>query len=243
MSPWPLYRTVRELIGVHAGRAAVIVGGGPSAPREMECAPVDALHISVNGHGFKLRPCEYAIALDKLDKQLRPFAVPLISRHLWADFRILETPQPNSGIAAAWVARLMGCRPIFLIGMDCFSGAVYFHNPTAATPGKSEAPAVHIGRWREFFNAYRGDFRVFGGPLASVLSETVVRDRLAGPVLREMLEREVAGRLVEFTTDVLLGSVARPFRKGATAELRNSEADNLFKQHKARPVVPRVNAA
>lgn len=240
----PPYRTVRALIHAHVGRPAVVIGGGPSAPRELEAAPRDgALFLSVNAHGFKLHACDYAVALDKIESQLRPFGVPLISRHVWADYRILQAPQPNSGIVAAWVARLMGCRPVWLCGMDCYDGAVYFHDARAETPAKSESPDIHLGRWREFFAMYRGDFRVLGGPLASVLAERLVRDRLAGAVTRETLEREVAGRFVQLTRDVTLGACARPFTKGETLELRVCEADKLVSNRQARRVRPEANAA
>lgn len=243
MNVWPPYRTVRELVHVHAGRAAVIVGGGPSALEGFKRAPSDALCISVNAHGFKLRSCEYAVALDKIDKQLRPFGVPIVSRHLWADFRILETPAPNSGIAAAWVARLMGCGPIFLTGMDCYAGDTYFHNATAATPGKSEAAEVHLARWREFFRTFRGDYVALGGPLERMLAEPHAPAPLQGPIARELLLSEVAGRFVEIRRAVELGFVRRPFFKGDTVELRLVEADRLELEHMARRITPQSDAA
>lgn len=228
---WAPYRTVRELIHRHRRQPAIVIGGGPSAPSGLKLCPDDAVAISANDHGFKLRRCDYITALDRIEKRLRPHGVPVISRHLFADYRAHTYPQPSSGILGAWLARLMGCTPIYIVGMDCFSGETYFHDPTAKSSGFSEPPRNHIARWRDFLHKYPAAYAAFDGPL---------RDQCASidreyPPGRDRLEREIAGVTIRFHREAMFRAHGfdRPFAAGDVIEVSAAEAQKLINERKA----------
>lgn len=127
----------------HKHRPAIVVGGGPSAPQQLEYLRkqgADYLVLSANGHAVKLglQP-DYIVCKDHkhtetkalMEPMLREIGAPLLARHYWADYRLARWPiQGNSGMMALGAAALMGCAPIFPIGFDCYQGATYFHAPT-----------------------------------------------------------------------------------------------------------------
>lgn len=133
-----------ELYGVFMGYPAVVVGGGPSAPRLWaELAPIhrQMLVISANGHAARLgltpdlivcKDHTHTETKELMEPGLRKLGRPIASRHYWADFRLPKWPiQGNSGQMAIGVAALMGCAPIFPIGFDCYQNGTYFHDPDA----------------------------------------------------------------------------------------------------------------
>src|SRR5690606_2937648 len=67
----------RELILSASGKAAIVLGGGPSCPddfsRVREAFP-NAVKISANLHGFKLTDCDYIVSVDDELKQKRDAA-------------------------------------------------------------------------------------------------------------------------------------------------------------------------
>lgn len=224
------YKTVRELIHRHRRQPAVVIGGGPSAPAGLARCPADAIAISANDHGFKLRGCDYIASLDRIEGRLRAHAAPLISRHLFADYRVLVAPQPNSGIVGAWLARLMGCTPIYLVGMDCWSGEAYFHNATAKSSGFSEPPRNHIARWREFLLRFPAAYAAFEGPLKAQCASMEEY-----PPGRDRLEREVAGVPVRFHREAIFRAYGldRTFGAGDVIEVSAVEAQQLINERKA----------
>lgn len=240
-SSWPPYQTVRPLIHSQVGRMAVIQGGGPTLDAGMALCPGEALYLSVNDHGCKyfLRHPEhparasYIVACDKIEPRVRLHKLPVFSRHMWADYRILYMPAPSSGMAAAWVARMLGCAPIVILGMDCFSGATYADDPKARSTGHNIPPRVHLQRWRKFAKEFPAQYRVIGchPELAQILGAYVAGEPAAAPVEREQLETDLRGVRVRITRPGTAVSM-RDFEPGTELELGRAEAEAIIKQRK-----------
>lgn len=165
-------RTTDELIGCARGRPAVVIGGGPSAPEDLARLGSDeagAIYVSSNDHGYRLRPCHFACAVDDLEARLRTAPAVIVARKDWADVRPVNFPRNNSGRLAAWLARLLGCAPIYLVGMDCYGGETYFHAPDAVSCGSLQPVRQHVAEWATFFRAWPGDYRALSGPLSELV--------------------------------------------------------------------------
>lgn len=249
--PWPLYQTLRPLIHAHLGRPALIMGGGASLLQAFPSFPPNAVHISVNDHGCRFmrhtlgidRQPDYIVACDRIERQVRfdvrppgtgaPWRVPLISRWMFADYRMLFSVAPNSGVAAAWAARLMGCAPIILAGMDLYVGPTYFDAPTAISSGRNVPPAEHRQRWYRL-SKYPGMYRTLGGDdvLASHFGvyDPAEPVRLPPPPVSQ-LAFELQRYRVRLTADALI--TQRPFSDGAVLDIAQREHDHLVRQRKA----------
>lgn len=225
-SPERPYRTLRELVHAYKGMPAVVMGGGPSLPGELERCPGrgQALYISANDHGAKLVGCDYIVAHDKIEERLRPFGVPLVSRHLWADIRYVTFPAANSGVIAAWVAAMFGCAPIHIAGMDCWTGGTYWHDPNAKSAGHLLSRDVHLGRWRQLMTTAPAEYRPMGSVLGDAVRAWAVQTP-AGPAPREACLASVAGVVVRFERDATLKT--RRFRAGERVELTKHEAQKF----------------
>lgn len=175
-------RTLRDLIHAHAGRPAIVMGGGPSLPWAFVPffntlgLPADAVLISANAHGCRLadhgfcRRPDYIVCVDNIEAQLRPWGVPIIARREWADVVMFQKPVHGSGRVAAFVAWVLGCSPIILAGMDVYTGGVYYDDPDAFSPDSSIGMHTQIERWAQFNRlGINHRIRVLpGSPLAGV---------------------------------------------------------------------------
>lgn len=190
-------RTVRELVHVHHGKPAVVLGGGPSLPSQLGRCPSrgEAVYISANDHGARFVECDYIAALDNIEPKVRPLGKPLISRKLWADFRLITAPTRSTGILCAWLARLMGCAPIYICGMDCFDphAGTYFHDPHAVSGGFSLKKQKHVEKWLDMMRKHPAEYVPMGEPLASAIDKSC---RVLGPARREAILTEIRGVLV-----------------------------------------------
>lgn len=241
MRTWPPYQTLRPLIHAHVGRTAVIMGGGPTLIDAMRIAPAEALYISANDHGCRLfkntpgetRQVSYIVACDKIEFRVRPFAIPIIGRHMWADYRLLFMPGPSSGMAAAWAARFMGCAPIILTGMDFYTGGTYHDDPQAASTGKNIAAKSHAVRWQSLVALYPAQYRTIGcyPGLANRLGIYDPKERAAPPIAREQLLKELRSEHVRLKIESMISM--RIFPAGAQLELHVEEAKKLFKTRRA----------
>jgi hypothetical protein len=175
----PLPKLIFSLLGAHVGRPAVVIGGGPSAPRQWDKAAANLdnpVLISANGHAFKLGTgADYIFCKDHrstetkelMEPALREFDVPIVSRYYWADFRVVRWPVTgNSGMMAIGLAAMMGCCPIVPIGFDAYQNGTYFHNLTVTNVslGRPE------GHWRSRYQRLRdtlsgANVRAIDGPL------------------------------------------------------------------------------
>lgn len=238
---WPPYQTMRPLIHAHAGRAAAIMGGGPSLSEGFAKVPAGAVLFSVNDHGYRhfkahphnARPIDYIVACDKIEDRVGKFPAPRISRHMWADYRLLFMPGTNSAMAAAWCARLMGCGPIVLLGIDLYAGETYHDDPKGRSSGKNLKPGIHAQNWAKFFQQFPAQYRAIGGhPSLTKYVGQFDGKELGGPPLpREVLSRELRGSRVWIKLDSIVSM--RPFYVGTQLELNEHEAIKLVKQHRA----------
>jgi hypothetical protein len=244
---WPPYRTIRELVHAHVGRPAVVMGGGASLLPTLDQVPNPAacIYISANDHGARALRARarsgevlaYVVCLDKIEDRCRreqrkdgrwgaPWNVPLISPHMFGDYRVLGNRFMLTGITSAWLARLMGCDPIYLAGMDNYVGPTYFDNPTAHSTGRYSQPREHLQKWAAMFRHYPANYIAGGQELRKYLPGM---DHVAppSPVPADRLQSEILGRLVE----VVQGGeiTGRHFPPGVTIELKPAEAEKMSK--------------
>jgi hypothetical protein len=248
---WPPYRTVAELIHAHVGRAAVVMGGGPSlTPANIRQAPSDALYISANDHGLRFLAdhpklelrASYVVAVDKIPERLRydqrygrerPWNVPMITRKCYGDFRVLHMPAPLTGLVSAWLARLMGCSPIIVIGIDLYSGATYHDQPKAASNGKTISTKEHRQQWRQLSIEHPAMYRALGCHeyVREVLGTYDPAEPVEPPLSAAELARgnpEVRVRIIQ-PAEIYL----RKFSPGTVIDVGVKEAACLINERKA----------
>lgn len=237
------YQTVRMLVDRHRGRAAVVMGGGPSLTRAaFERAPAGAMVLAANDHGARFLAREYTapdagppkpdyiVCCDsRAEDHVRPWGVPIVANKFFGDFRLMHRPGNSSGIAAAWVARLMGCSPILLIGMDCYTtpappfGATpeevrasvranikaptYFDYMDRKSAGHLTSESVYLRRWRAMTLDFPAQYRVLGGSqkLLEMLGAYDPAEPVAAPEAPERLALDCAGRMVRTVDGFELG--------------------------------------
>lgn len=141
----PLKRLIADLYACCRGFPVLVVGGGPSAPSDLEVVrallPTAGI-VSANGHATKLgltpdwifcKDDTHSETGERMEDLLRPIGVPIVGRHWWCDYRAPRWGvQGNSGAMAIALAALMGGQPIIPIGFDSYQGATYFHDPTSS---------------------------------------------------------------------------------------------------------------
>jgi hypothetical protein len=157
--PLQVKTLVSTLYRAFENRAAIVVGGGPSAPEQLaalgDIAPVV---ISANGHAVKLGLTpDFIVCKDHvhtetkelMEPALRAIGAPIVSRQYWADYRLPEWPvQGNSGMMALGFAILLGCRPVIPIGFDCYQTGTYFHAPDAPNVSRGLRSSMWDQRYR-----------------------------------------------------------------------------------------------
>lgn len=167
----------RELVLEHKDRPSFIFGGGRSGLCELvhlrERFP-DAIKVSANLHGEKLMPCDYIVFVDE---DIPPeyarlgLKTPTISYHHTATYKLVEYPQlTNSGQYALWVTASMGCAPIFVFGMDCYTEGTYFHDPDAFSTGNRLDLKTHLNHWQQARKRLPRSYpiRFVGGPVPPI---------------------------------------------------------------------------
>lgn len=164
-----------------------------------------------------------------MEQTLRAFGAPIVSRHIFADYRLMGSIVPDTGIVTALVARLLGCAPIYICGIECYSGSgTYHHDPKAHSHGSTIPLELHLKRWREALAKYPGDYRALGGPLAVHIPTWCVTS--PGPAPRERLLQDTAGRFVTTSQKIVIRGRALP---SGTYELPDGEAARLVRERKA----------
>jgi len=191
---------VNDFEGIHAGKLAVVMGGGPSLPDNLESIgirlyrpfePPDfsklPIFISVNFHSLALGfYADYMVFGDKLAKV--PVMIPFVEAfqgvrvsqfreqsdvYLDPDFSWLAGG--NSGALATWWALWLGCDPVLLAGMDCYQGPVkYCHEiPVPDHPCRTYPLENHLAAWRRVLKYCPGAERVraISGPTAQVFGQ------------------------------------------------------------------------
>lgn len=141
-----------RIIGRHDGRPAIVICGGPSAPKQLKeilGKVSEPVLISVNEHGCKIQRCDYAVSLDNIHKKVAEFETERITPYNWADIKLTgHWNASNSGRTACWVAWKLGCTPIIVVGADLYQTGSYWWNPNAPTSGKNQKFEQHLKEWQ-----------------------------------------------------------------------------------------------
>lgn len=207
MTKAPHPRPLSDLALKYCGRAAVIIGGGMSLPEQIKLAPAGAVHLGANEHACKLGiRCDYIVCVDEVQEKVKPWGVPIISNRRWADYRMFKQPVTNSGACAAFCAWVMGCAPIVLVGMDCYVGGTYCHDPKARSSGNAVSLQGHLGRWERLKGMLpRAAIRSAGGPTQGVFpAYNPAETAFTIPTVAEVL-RQCSGVLVDITKRIEFG--------------------------------------
>lgn len=217
---------LRDLILAHAGRVAVVMGGGPSLPAQVKGLPDDCLWLSANEHGAKLRRCDYIVCIDDIADKVKPCGVPIISAQPWADVRLMERPAyPYTGMYACWVAWLLGCRLVLLGGMDLYAGPTYWHDGEAHSTAKARPYSGHLEQWRRV--RLPVPIRALGGPLIDVFGRYDPNEAVPYvPADLQVLRSAASGTVVQFRKDWTLKSVFYPAH--TVAEIPRLYAQDLL---------------
>lgn len=163
-----------------AGRGAAVLGGGPSLPGDLARLPKGSILIAVNYHALYHCKPEYMVYND------HPESDPLLLQAVKDFAGIRISPDPSSDVefdvdvwtgfyssnTAAWFALWLGCDPVVLCGMDCYTGErVYCHDYSHDSPAFHYPLDDHLRPWYEE-GVHRlphvERVRVMSGPLARI---------------------------------------------------------------------------
>lgn len=137
---------------LYRGRAAAVLGGGPSLPGDLARIPEGAVLIAVNYHALKLVQPDFMVFNDDPGEDPRLLAAVEVIQRGGFGRPVLVSPGNYSDLrfdvevwtgflssnTAAWLGLWMGCEPVILCGMDCYQGErVYFHDY------EHDCPAFH----------------------------------------------------------------------------------------------------
>lgn len=151
-------RLITELFHRWADQPILVIGGGPSVLRDLPKLTIKpACVISANEHAFKQKffPVDLITNVDKrhcllkepMEKILRPFGVPIVNRHSWADYRLPDwTMAGNTGMQAIALAALLGASQVIVTGMDMFEGGRTYFYDRGAKPAKHHRPKSALRR-------------------------------------------------------------------------------------------------
>lgn len=167
----------------HLNQAAAILGGGPSLVTDIQTLPEGCLLFAVNDHAFHIgiEP-DYMVFMD--DPSLKPELMRTVCefqgkrvtetlQYTDIDLRGVIRPDARSGIFATWLALYLGCAPIWLCGMDLYTGEKkYCHDKDDFMGHKKifdEPLEQHLKDWRRLLQ-YRGhqNIHACSGPLQKV---------------------------------------------------------------------------
>lgn len=156
-----MQRLVTELLHRWEGKPILVIGGGPSVLRDLPKLDIQpACVISANEHGFKQSRFKidlvtnvdkrHCLLKEPMEKILRPYGVPIVNRHSWADYRLPDwTMAGNTGMQAVALAALLGASQVIVTGIDMWEGGRrYFHDAGAKAPKdpKHKAPKAAMRR-------------------------------------------------------------------------------------------------
>lgn len=139
-----------EMRNMYTGRAAAVLGGGPSLVSDLKKLPEGCVLIAVNYHG--LYHCDH---IDFMVYNDAPETNPLQENAVREHRTVHVSPEPSSDVlfdvdhvwtghfssnTAAWFALWLGCDPVILCGMDCYQGDVKH-----CYPSTYDSPVFHFG--------------------------------------------------------------------------------------------------
>lgn len=170
-----------ELQGAYSGRAAAVLGGGPSLPGDMARLPEGCVLIAVNYHALGL--CEPAFMVyndapesdPRLLEAVKGFGGVRVSQDAATTDVVFDVPVWTgfySSNTAAWFGLWLGCKPVILCGMDCYQGErVYWHEYSHDVPCFHYPLEQHVRPWVEegrHLLPHVERLRVMSGPLTAV---------------------------------------------------------------------------
>ena len=174
-----------------AGRAAAVLGGGPSLPGDMNRLPEGCVLIAVNYHAFLFCKPDFVVYNDDpgpvpamMDVVRNGGAVRVSPDRMSTDvvFDVDVWTGFYSSNTAAWFASWMGCAPVILCGMDCYQGErKYCHDFAGDAPCLHYPLEHHIRPWMEDArNLCRHPERIvaMSGPLVGVFGRYETADVL-----------------------------------------------------------------
>lgn len=226
----------RELLLSRVGQTAIILGGGPSCPDDY--ARVRGrdpkVVLSANFHGMKLERCDYIVSVDEENVpkwKAEHSDVPLVSYLAGSSYRIIEYPILGmTGCNAAWVAWNLGCAPILLCGMGCYTDGVYFHDPQGESTGTRIDLDAHLKFWTRLRAALpeNAPVRVVSGPVERVFPRYDPDEDFSGYVPPERLSLISAhtGILVKVEQKCRVG--CEKFEPSQIVELSKTDAERLL---------------
>lgn len=165
---------------LYQGRAAAVLGGGPSLPGDLARLPAGCVLIAVNYHAFRLVQADFMVYNDT------PEGDPRLLESVLSTKAVRVSPDPSSDVVfdipvwtgfyssntAAWFALWMGCDPVILCGMDCYQGErVYFHESDWDCPSFHYPLEDHLRPWLEDGRnrlPHVERVRVMSGPLTRI---------------------------------------------------------------------------
>lgn len=219
-------RVMGALVHRHIGRPAVVMGGAPSLPDELQSCPENAVYISAKEHGAMLRICDYIVCVDDVEQEQRGYArgAPIIAPHPWGDYRIFGAPVPNTGATALWCAWIMGCAPIIVVGCQLYTTGTYFHDPRRMVTGRNQSVDEQIKRFKKIVNMCpHGMFRVMRGPLLKLIALYRPEEQPHPIAAADVMLKACRGQLLEFHQSFPpLGAKA-----GDILEVHPNDANNL----------------
>lgn len=164
----------QELEDIVDGGVALLLGGGPSLPAQLEAAP-DGFKISINQHGCILTRCDASLSLDRKPvfhtRNAQDDVVVFHPRRDLSDIRLTQFWHGgNSTMTAVWLADYMGFDTIIPLGIDMYAGGTYFWDEERRVGGSHSSAEAHLAAWRKVKKNVPGHWkiRVMGGPLAEM---------------------------------------------------------------------------
>lgn len=174
----------------HLNTTALILGGGPSLPTDLQNCLSESILFAVNDHAFHIgvRP-DYMVVMD--DPIIKPELYRIVTegkgfvrvnellQYTDIDMRGVPRPDARSGIFAAWLAMYFGCNPILLCGMDLYRGEKkYCHDMDAGMGHKyifDEPLETHLKQWsvlKKYPNSR--NIRAVSGPLTQLFGSYAI---------------------------------------------------------------------
>jgi len=177
---------IEDLRARFGGRPALIIGGGEHAPAEWDSVlGLGPVTFGINHHAARYRPTDLTVFCDR---PAWPFVadLPGLKLSIERDLSDVDCGRIKfSGLSATWATQIaiaIGCAPVLLAGMDCWSGArAYWHDyDPAGLPSAAHRPVEDGVRWWRRLARYAdlSDVRALGGPLVEVFGQWRV---LPGP--------------------------------------------------------------